>query len=148
MDTTQIKKLDNGKLIVKIDDALAAELTRILEQRRQLYLHLKAQGLTIDDEVFQEIYCHIFRWRFYHFKWPEGQRKDVQYDMPEEEARAKRYTPGVDLTLKLLRPEKEDTAIFSALLGSFWSFSEYADLLSKKNLTPANVVTKITTIAK
>ena len=72
-----------------------------------------------------------------------GTNKVIDRDMSRDEAKAAGYAEGMDLTLKILKPEFEEEHTLSMPQSSVWNFAKYVSFLLSKNVHPKMVVTKI-----
>ena len=79
----------------------------------------------------------------YSYKWEGGTNKVIDRDMTRDEAKAAGFAEGMDLTLRILKPEFEEEHTLSMPQSSVWNFAKYVSFLLSKNVHPKMVVTKI-----
>ena len=107
------------------------------------FVGLKKDGLQIGQEFFNEIYVQIMRIDRYRYKWEGGSNKLVDREMSRDEAKAAGYAEGMDLSLKILKPEMDEEFTLSMPQSSVWTLKQYAAFLVSKNVHTKMVVTKI-----
>jgi hypothetical protein len=112
------------------------------------FVSLKKEGLQIGQEFYTEIFCQITRMEKYNYMWQGGTNKVVDRTMNRDEAKEKGFNEGMDLSLKILKPEFEEEFTLSMPQSSYWNFSKYVQFLLSKNVHPKAVVTKIRTTQK
>ena len=107
------------------------------------FVGLKKEGLQIGQEFLNEIFVQVTRIDRYSYKWEGGTSKVIDREMSRDEAKATGYAEGMDLSLKILKPEMEEEFTLSMPQSSVWNFSKYVAYLLSKNVHPKMVVTKI-----
>jgi hypothetical protein len=112
------------------------------------FVGLKREGLSIGQEFYSEIFCQIMRIDRYSYLWQGGTSKIINRDMTRDEAKAAGYAEGMDLSLKILKPEMGEEHTLSMPQSSVWNFSKYVAFLLSKDVHPKAVVTKIRTTLK
>ena len=112
------------------------------------FVGLKREGLQIGQEYYNEIFCQITQIDRYNYKWEGGTNKVIDRTMTKDEAKAEGFTEGMDLTLRILKPEMSEEYRLSMPQSSVWNFSKYVQFLLSKNVHPRMVVTKIKTSQK
>jgi hypothetical protein len=123
-------------------------LKNIARDGQTNFVGLKKEGLQIGQEYYTEIFCQITSMEKYSYKWEGGTNKVVDRNMSREEAKAAGYAEGMDLSLKILKPEFEEEFTLPMPQSSYWNFSKYVQFLLSKNVHPKAVVTKIRTTLK
>lgn len=137
-----------GTVNVELTDYDMDLLKDIARDGQTNFIGLKREGLEIGQEYYSEVFCQITDMDRYAYKWEGGTNKLVDRNLSKEEAKAAGYAEGMDLTLKLLKPEFEETFTLSMPQSSYWNFSKYVAFLLSKNVHPKMVVTKIRTTLK
>jgi hypothetical protein len=79
----------------------------------------------------------------YSYMWQNGTNKIIDREMTKDEAKSNGYAEGIDLALRILKPEMDEEFTLSMPQSSVWNFSKYVAFLLSKNVHPKMVVTKI-----
>ena len=144
----QIIELQNEIMDLEISESDLALLQDIARDGQTNFVGLKKEGLQIGQKYYTEILCQISSMEKYSYKWEGGTNKVVDRNMSREEAKAAGFVEGIDLFLKILKPEFEEEFTLSMPQSSYWNFSKYVQFLLGKNVHPKAVVTKIRTTLK
>jgi hypothetical protein len=141
MENTQL--MNTGTVDLELSASEMDLLKDIARDGKSNFVGLKKEGLQIGQEFYPEIFCQITSMEKYNYKWEGGTNKVVDRTMTREEAKAAGYAEGMDLSLKILKPEFEEEFTLSMPQSSYWNFSKYVQFLLSKNVHPKMVVTKI-----
>ena len=128
---------------LEISESDLALLQDIARGGQTNFVGLKKEGLEIGQEFYSEVFVQVMRIDRYSYLWQNGTNKIIDRDMTRDEAKASGYAQGMDLTLKILKPEMEEVHTLSMPKSSVWNFSKYVAFLLSKNVHPKMVVTKI-----
>ena len=101
------------------------------------------EGIELAQETYPEIFAQITAWKRYFYRWENGTNKLVDDTMTKDEAKRDGWSEGMDLTLKVLKPEFQDLFTLSMPQSSVWNFAKYVQFLLSKNVTPKHVATKM-----
>ena len=141
MENTQL--MNTGTVDLELSASEMDLLKDIARDGKSNFVGLKKEGLQIGQEFYPEIFCQITSMEKYNYKCEGGTNKVVDRTMTREEAKAAGYAEGMDLSLKILKPEFEEEFTLSMPQSSYWNFSKYVQFLLSKNVHPKMVVTKI-----
>ena len=144
----QMTELQNGIVDLELSASEMALLKEICRDGQTNFVGLKKEGLQIGQEFYPEIFCQITGMEKYNYKWEGGTTKVIDRTMSREEAKTEGFAEGMDLSLKILKPEFEEEFTLSMPQSSYWNFSKYVQFLLSKNVHPKAVVTKIRTTLK
>jgi hypothetical protein len=146
MENTQL--MNTGTMDLELSASEMELLKDIARDGKTNFVGLKKEGLQIGQEFYPEIFCQITSMEKYNYMWQGGTNKVVDRTMTREEAKAAGYAEGMDLSLKILKPEFEEEFTLSMPQSSYWNFSKYVQFLLSKNVHPKAVVSKIRTTLK
>ena len=135
--------MNTGTIDLELSAADMEMLKDIAREGATNFVGLKKEGLQIGQEFYNEIFCQIMRIDRYSYKWEGGTSKVIDRDMTRDEAKAAGYAEGMDLSLRIMKPEMEEEFTLSMPQSSVWNFSKYVAFLLSKNVHPKMVVTKI-----
>ena len=144
----ELMTTENEIMDLEISESDLALLQDIARDGQTNFVGLKKEGLEIGQEYYPEIFCQITAWDRYNYKWEGGTTKLTDKTMSKEEAKACGYNEGMDLTLKIVKPEMAETFTLSMPQSSYWNFAKYVQFLLSKEVSPKHVVTKIRTTLK
>ena len=139
----EIMTTQNEIMDLEISESDLALLQDIARGGQTNFVGLKKEGLEIGQEFYSEVFVQVMRIDRYSYLWQNGTNKIIDRDMTRDEAKASGYAQGMDLTLKILKPEMEEEHTLSMPQSSVWNFSKYVAFLLSKNVHPKMVVTKI-----
>ena len=135
--------MNTGTMDLELTAADMEMLKDIARDGATNFVGLKKEGLQIGQEFYSEAFVQVMRIDRYSYKWEGGTNKVIDRDMTRDEAKAAGYAEGMDLTLKILKPEFEEEHTLSMPQSSVWNFAKYVSFLLSKNVHPKMVVTKI-----
>jgi hypothetical protein len=135
--------MNTGTIDLELSAADMEMLKDIAREGATNFVGLKKEGLQIGQEFYNEIFCQIMRIDRYSYKWEGGTSKVINRDMTRDEAKAAGYAEGMDLSLRIMKPEMEEEFTLSMPQSSVWNFSKYVAYLLSKSVHPKMVVTKI-----
>ena len=103
MENTQL--MNTGTMDLELSACEMELLKDIARDGQTNFVGLKKEGLQIGQEFYPEIFCQITSMEKYNYKWEGGTNKVVDRTMSRDEAKAAGYAEGMDLSLKILKPE-------------------------------------------
>ena len=141
MENSQLANI--GTTDIELSAAEMEMLKDIASGGASNFMGVKRDGLQIGQEFFNEVFVQVVRIDRYSYRWEGGSDKIIDRTMSRDDAKAAGFAEGMDLTLKLLKPEFEEEFTLSMPQSSCWNFSKYVAFLLSKNVHPKMVITKI-----
>lgn len=145
MENTEIMKSETFE--IEIPPELEKELDDITADGQTQFAKIGPDGIEIGGITRPETFVHITSWSKHHYNWIGGKDKEVRTDMTNDQAKAEGFKPGAEIVLQPLNPELPKAPVTLSLpQSSYYRFSNFCKHLKNKGVTPAHVVTKISTI--
>ena len=146
MENNQL--MNTGTMDVSVSDSELAELQALAQDNVSNFAKNTKEGIELAQQTYPEIFAQITAWKRYFYRWENGTNKLVDDTMTKDEAKRDGWSEGMDLTLRVLKPEFEDLFTLSMPQSSVWNFAKYVQFLLSKNVTPKHVVTKMKSTLK
>ena len=96
---------NTGTMNLELSDSEMALLKDIASDGQTNFVSLKKEGLQIGQEFHPEIFVQVTEIDRYSYIWEGGTNKIINRDMARDEAKAAGYAEGMNLSLKILKPE-------------------------------------------
>ena len=137
-----------GTTDVSVSDSELAELQALAQDNVSNFAKTTKEGIELSQETYPEIFTQITAWKRYFYLWQNGTQKLINDQMTKEDAKREGWSEGMDLTLRVLKPEFQDLFTLSMPQSSVWNFAKYVQFLLSKGVTPKHVITKMRSTLK
>jgi hypothetical protein len=118
---------------------LLSELESIKADASNDFGKAHKDGIEISGNIYEKFRGVIVSWRKYHYRWVDGQKKEIETGLNAEEAQRGGYRPGADIFVK----SGEWSVSFSLPVSGYLRFAKYVEYLSRNGVAPNQVVTEI-----
>jgi hypothetical protein len=124
---------------IQLPAELKAELESIKADASSDFGKAHKDGVEISGNIYGKFRGVITSWRKYHYRWAEGQKKEIATGLTAEEAHQGGYLPGADILV-----ESDGWRVtFSLPQTGYGNFAKYTKHLGRNGAEPHQVVTEI-----
>ena len=135
-----MKKNNFPKIVnIQLPAELLSELESIKADASSDFGKAHKDGVEISGHICGKFRGVITSWRKYHYRWTEGQKKEIVTGLTAEEAQQGGYLPGADILV-----ESDGWPVtFSLPQSGYGNFAKYTKYLERIGVEPHQVVTEI-----
>ena len=135
-----MKKNNLPKVVnIQLPAELKAELESIKADASSDFGKAHKDGVEISGNIYEKFRGVIVSWRKYHYRWTDGQKKEIATGLTAEEAQQGGYKPGADILV-----ENGNWRVnFSLPWSGYRNFAKYTQYLERNGAEPHQVVTEI-----
>jgi hypothetical protein len=139
----QMKNNNLPKVVnIQLPEELLSELESIKSDASSDFGKAHKDGVEISGNIYRKFRGVITSWRKYHYKWTDGQKKEIVTGLSAEEALQGGYLPGADIIV-----ESDGWRVaFSLPQSGYSNFARYTKHLERNGAEPHQVVTEISSV--